>query len=358
MCELIERDFGFPKLRELVRLYGEGLDTPDAVRRALGIEPEEFDRRFLQYARDYVSAYKLLPPPSAEAIARLRTRLRKDKDDADGWALLAAGQTARGDIAAALQSVGKLAELRPDSPRAATLRALIAFRQQRTDQAIPFAEQAIAGGDDTFDLRMAMAEHYAKLKDFESAKEHLRAAIGLFPVAPDNESPRLRLAQLLMGEGEGQLGAAMKLLEEQVAVSEDDFVARAKLAGWYRDLGRTDDELRTLLEMRDIVPLPNGPWNREGCAGLHERIAQLELERKAYPEAEVAARMAAEVAGMQLRKGESLPLDDVRRAELLALHAETLQLLGRNDDAKRRAEEALRLDPANDHAGVLLEKLK
>jgi hypothetical protein len=45
MCELIERDFGFPALRELVRLYGEGLQTPEAIRRALGVEPEEFDGR-------------------------------------------------------------------------------------------------------------------------------------------------------------------------------------------------------------------------------------------------------------------------------------------------------------------------
>jgi tetratricopeptide (TPR) repeat protein len=358
MCELIERDFGFPRLREMVRLYGEGFDTPDVVRKALGVEPAEFDRRFLAYAKEYVAALKVLPRPSPEATAKLRVRLRKDAADADGWALLALGQLARGDTAAALQSVGRLAELRPDSGRAATIRALLALRQKRPDQAAEFAKEAIARGDDNFDLRMALAMHAKETKDFTEAKEHLQRAIELFPVVSGPQSPRLLLAEMLLGEGESQLEAAMKLTEDHARVAEDDFASRAKLAGWYRDRGRSDDELRTLEEMRDVVPLPNGPWKREACADLHERLAQLYLDRKRWPDAELAARTAASVASMALRKGEDPPPPEPQRAELVALHAETLHLLGRDDDARRRADEALRLDPANERAGALAEKLK
>ena len=110
--------------------------------------------------------------------------------------------------------------------------------------------------------------------------------------------------------------------------------------------------------MRDVVPLPNGPWGRAACAELHERLTQLYLDRKRWADAEVAARMAAAVGVMDLRDGEAGPLGDVEQARLVAAHAETLHLLGRDDEARRRAEEALRLDPANERAGVLVEKLK
>lgn len=358
MCELVERDFGFPKLREMVRLYGEGLDTPDVVRKALGIEPAEFDRRFLAYAKELVAPYRVLPQPSPEATARLRVRLRKDKDDADGWTTLALGQLARGDVSACLESVGKLAKLRPEDGRAAALRAFVAMRQQRPDQAREFAKDALAKGDDTFDLRMLLAELALGAKDFAGAKEHLGRATELFPVATGPKSPRLQLAQLVLGEGETRLDEVMKLLEAHVAVAEDDHVHRKRLAEHYRDRGRTDDELTMLEQMRDIVPLPNGPWSREDCAALHERLAEIYLERKRFADAELAASMAAGVAGMPLRRGEDGPLDDAERSSLLTLHAETLHLLGRDADARRRLEEALRLDGTNEKASSLLQKLK
>jgi hypothetical protein len=117
---LIERDFGFPKLPEMVRLFGDGLDTPDVVRKALGIEPEEFDRRFLAYAKEYVAKYKVLPWPSAEATSKLRVRLRKDKDDADGWRLRARGQHRPRDTAGPLEGGAKIAAQRPrDRPASA-----------------------------------------------------------------------------------------------------------------------------------------------------------------------------------------------------------------------------------------------
>jgi tetratricopeptide (TPR) repeat protein len=225
------------------------------------------------------------------------------------------------------------------------------------DQAFVFAKEALEK-DDTYDLRMALAAQAAEQKDFAAAKDHLARAIELFPVAGDPGSPRVKLAELLLGEGESHLDEAMKLYEDHVRVAEDDFVVRAKLAGYYRDRGRTDDELRMLLEMRDVVPLPNMGWDREACSGLHERLAQIQLERKLWADAELSARTAAAVAGMSLRPKEPPPLADGRRAELIALHAETLHLLGRDDEAKRRAEEALRLDPANERAGGLVEKLK
>lgn len=365
MCELVERDFGFAKLREMVRLYGEDLQTPEVIRKALGIEPEEFDRRFLEFAKQFTARFRVLPRPSADATLRLKVRLRKDRDDADGWATLALGQLGRGDVAAALESLKRYAEMRPGDGRGATIRAFVAQRQGRPDQMAAFAKEAIEKGDDTFDLRMALAQLRIQGKDFDEAKEHLVRAIELHPQATGPGAPRAILAGLLLGEGEDRLDEAMRLLEAHVAIEEENFVHRARLAEHYRDRGRAADELRMLEGMRDVVPLPNvvaghpgAQWDRDRCADLHERLAELYIDAKRWPDAELAAGMAASVAAMPLRRAEPPPLSDARRSELVTLHAETLNLLGRTADARRRTEEALRLDPTNERAGVLLEKLK
>ncbi|MCG3132970.1 MAG: Beta-barrel assembly-enhancing protease [Planctomycetes bacterium] len=358
MCEWIEREFGFPKLRELVRAFADELDTPAAVKKALGIEPEEFDRRFLGFAKEYVKDVKVLPRPSQESVARLRSRLRKDGADADGWFTLALGQLSAGDAEGALQSVAKLVERKKDDPRALVIRSVVAQRQARPDQARKFAEDALAAGIDVFDLRMALASFAREAKDFAAAKAHLARAIELYPQVTGPGSPRIQLAGMLLGEGESNLDAAMKLLQDHCAVAEDDFATRQRLAKHYETTGCADDELRTLLEMRDVVPLPNGRnWPREQCASLHERLARIQLGRKAFAEAEVSALMAFEASFMDLGRQGEPPLVDRRRAELLALRGTALDLLGRKDEARKAAEEALRLDPESEDARDLLDRL-
>src|SRR6185436_8245083 len=45
LCEVIERDFGFPALRALVADFADGSTTEEALRAALKIDPAELDRR-------------------------------------------------------------------------------------------------------------------------------------------------------------------------------------------------------------------------------------------------------------------------------------------------------------------------
>lgn len=357
MCELIERDFGFPALREMVRLFGEGMQTDAVVRKALGVEPAEFDRRFLGYVAEVLADVKVLPRLSQDAMTKLRTRLRKEKDDTQGWLLLATAQAFRGDAAGALASLQNAGTAAAEDGRAAAVRALVAWRQSRPDQAQKHAEDAIAKGCDVFDLRVRLAQQAHAGRDMAKAKEHLRRAIELFPQAPGGDAPRVTLAEMLLGEGESSLEEAMTLLRAHAEVVEDDFQTRLRLATWYRDHGKAEEELRMMREVLDIVPLPNGPWTREASAEFHERLARILLDRKDPAEAERAAAAAAAVAVMDLKREGTPPLDESRRSELVGLHAETLWLLGRTDDARRRAAEALRLDPENADARALVEKL-
>ncbi len=358
MCEFIERDFGFPALREMVRLFGDGLTTPQVVERALEIDAEAFDARFLQYAQEYVAGLAVLARPSRRKMRRLKLRLRKDKDDIDGLLLLASGQIARGDAPGALSSLSKASKVAPDDPRIALIRSLVAQSEGRPDMAVRFAQEAVENGADFVEARMLLAGAAADAKRFDEAKVHLRRAIELYPVVTGPGSPRLRLAKLLMGEGEGRLAEAMQLRREHADVAEDDFGVRVELARYYEDQGDAANELATLLELRDITPLPNGAFTRGDALAVHVRLGDLQLAAGLSEDAELSRRLAIGVARMETRDKRNPPFEGAELATLLVDHATVLRLLGRTEDALHRIDEALRLDPASDAALELRDRLR
>lgn len=354
MCEWIERDFGFAKLREMVRLFGEELTSEQVVRKALSVEPAEFDRRFLAYAKDSVKDFKVLRRISKAKADKLSRALRKSPKDAEGWLLLCEGALARGDTPAALSALAKAAEVAPEDPRVPAMRAMAAWREKKPELASKHAEEAIAKGFDLFELRMGLAAFYGeKERDTAKAKAHLRRAIELFPLQGGKDDPRLELAGILIAEGEKNLGEVMTLLRAHVDVDEQDLATRKELVTMYAQHDRADDELVMLEQMRDIAPLPNGKWARAEATALHERLGEVYLERKRYPDAELAWSCAVGVARMDLGpKGEPAAAVLVL-GDLLAHHAEALHLVGRDDEARPKLEEALRADPENELAKKL-----
>jgi cytochrome c-type biogenesis protein CcmH/NrfG len=364
MCELIERDFGFPKLRELVQVYGDGLTDEQAVRKALGIEPAEFDARFLAYAKDFVKDLRVLRRPTKAKVDKLKRALRKSPDDAEGWILLCEGSLAMRDNPSALSALASAAKLLPDDPRIPALRALTAWRENRAETAVKHAEEALAKGFDLYELRMGLADFYAKQgKDVEKAKAHWKRAIELFPVQSGAQDPRLLLANVLTAEGEKNLDEVTALMRAHVDVDEEDLATRMSLATIYAQHGRPDDERTMLEEVREIAPMPNMKWSRASAVSLHERLAEMYMERKRYADAELAWACAVGCARMQLavKDGapeEIKPFDAAAVAELVARHGESLHLIGRTEDAKARADEAMRLDPENEAAKKLLESLR
>jgi len=358
MCEFIERDFGFPALREMVRLFGDGSTTPEVVAEALEISPAEFDERFLRYAREYVADLAVLARPSRKKMRRLKLRLRKDKDDIDGIMLLASGQIARGDAQSALSSLSKAGKVAPGDPRIALIRGLVARAEGRPDMAVRFATEAIENGADIFEARMLLATAAADAKHFDEAKVHLRRAIELFPVVTGPNSPRLSLAKLLMGEGEERLAEAMALLRDHADVAEDDFGTRMRLARYYEEHEEAAAELATLLELRDITPLPNRGFGRGDALAIHVRLGDLQLAAGLHEDAELSRRLAVGVARMETGDKNDPPFEGAELAALLVDHAEALRLVGRTDDALYRIDEALRVDETNAAARELRDRLR
>lgn len=52
ICNFIEQKWGFDKLLEMLKGFGEKKSTDETIRAALGVSPEEFDQRFLAWVED------------------------------------------------------------------------------------------------------------------------------------------------------------------------------------------------------------------------------------------------------------------------------------------------------------------
>jgi tetratricopeptide (TPR) repeat protein len=226
VCEMIERDFGWPKMRALLDQYRRDRSPADAFREALGITLEEFDRRFSAYMNQrFAVPLAALHPPSSPP-----------PDDPGAAAALATAN--QGDLLAQL----------------AAGRALAAA--ERPGEAVPFLERAKAlfpdyGGPDSpylllgrifrtsdparaerelsrysdlaesdVDANLELAAVRTELGDTAGAARALRRAVWIHPYDPAVHN---RLATLL-----AQAGDFRGAVRERAAVVALDPVDRSE----------------------------------------------------------------------------------------------------------------------------------
>jgi tetratricopeptide (TPR) repeat protein len=124
VCEMIERDFGWPKVRALLDQYRRDRTPADAFKEALGVSLEEFDRRFAAYMNQrFAATLAALNPPTTPPSE-------------DPAAAVAAATRNQGDLFTQLWAGG------------------ILVRAGREQEAVPFLERAKAlfpenGGPDS-----------------------------------------------------------------------------------------------------------------------------------------------------------------------------------------------------------------
>jgi tetratricopeptide (TPR) repeat protein len=223
-CEMIERDHGVAGLTRLLAAYKEGLETPAAVRRALGVGLDTLSARFSAYVdRKFGAALESAVSPGGGAFGRAL---------AEGDSLLAANDTTRA-IAALERAKGifpdyagedgpyarlaKLYEARGDLRRAAVemdsltarngtsygaLVALADLRERLRDSAgvVGALERAIWISPYDPAIHQRLATVAAALRDHRRAVRERRAVLALAPV--DLADARYQLARALYDAGD------------------------------------------------------------------------------------------------------------------------------------------------------------
>ncbi len=239
LCEVVQHDFGFAKLRALVAAYADGSSTEQVVRSVLGIEPPELDARLLRYIDGEVAA-RAAVRPRFTAAGKDRLRARVDGGDSGALPALALayhGLGQRADEDAALDRALKALGETPDVLRALAERDAAAGR---SDRAIERLRAWAAAGRPDADGLSLLSRLQAAAGQADEARASLRQACRLFPgdLRPDG-APALLLEQLsreVAGRpsGEPSSGGAdaerLALLQTLCAHDETALLPREQLA--------------------------------------------------------------------------------------------------------------------------------
>jgi cellulose synthase operon protein C len=233
ICEMVAKEWGFPKLLAMLRAYTRGRDTAQVVRSELGLEPEAFDARFQTYlaarTQKVVAAFEGEWKPLMKKIAGLRT----EKKLAEA---VAPARQAR-DLYPEYVEEGSAYEVLAEAHVAAADPAAAAEELER---------YRLAGGRDPALLKTLASLH----ADAGRKAEARRVLEELVWIRPQDEELHARLADLLLDANEPT--PAVRELQALLALGPLDVVAaRYKLALAYHrlaDAPKTREQLLLALE--------------------------------------------------------------------------------------------------------------
>jgi tetratricopeptide (TPR) repeat protein len=171
-----------PKLVAMLRAWGEGKRTPDVIRTALGIAPDELDKQFRdwlnlrlsRYAKQYMPDFRATDPEKADKEAKA------DPKNLEKQIRLAVSQIAVRDVDAAEAALSAAAAIDPKSPDVRFLRERIFAGTKKPDEAKKELEAMIAEGHDGYGVRMLLADMYEG-DDKKRSETELEAASNLDP---------------------------------------------------------------------------------------------------------------------------------------------------------------------------------
>jgi Flp pilus assembly protein TadD len=355
LCEMWVKSHGFPALVHLLEAFDRGLDLDEAFGEVLKQTPEDVDRAFKQYVEELTADLKIEPRWDGGRIGRMRLTLAPapPADKAalerwcEDWVTVAVGSFQQGRRLDAEEALRHLGPLEAQHPRAALLRGEMALAARDDKQAVEWYQKAFAAGGDDFRARIALATLLKNSDKPDEALAQARAAEKDFPGYPEKELNAERLEAALL-TGKGETDAAMEAIEKWLDCESGDFDGRIAAAAWHMQKGRPEKAAARLDEANQI-----DPFRRK----LHEAWADALVACKRWEEA-LREYHIGPVVPAEMDADKVPEMGDGEKAKWMAKEAMCLRELGRNAEAKAKAEKALELDPGCDLANEELGKLK
>ncbi|HUP22865.1 MAG TPA: tetratricopeptide repeat protein, partial [Thermoanaerobaculia bacterium] len=218
ICELIDREWGFDKILQILEGYRQRKDTETIFREVLGLELEAFDAKFSGWlAQRYASALPSFPPRPKEGT----------REPATGEVI----GLGRGPDPAALEAWAKRS---PEDFRAQLAWGTALYRDRRYDEAI----------------------------------EYLERAKRVFPEYAAEEGPHHLLARI--HREAGRKSDALRELETMTGINEFAYRPLLDLAELYGELDRPAEQAEALERSMYIYPHDVDPHRT--LAELYERL--------------------------------------------------------------------------------------
>lgn len=214
MCEFIADNWSYQKLVGMIPMFGRRMPTPDVIRASLGIEPAEFDKRFLAWLAARTAApvahfdewkkgvrdmAALLEAKNYDAAIARGVAIRgfySDYVEADSvYEMLATAYLAKGDKPAATAQLEDYARIGGRSP--ATLKKLASLEEAagHPDLAIQTLDRLNYIYPEDEELHRRLGGLYLARSDSASAIREFQALLALHPL--DQATSHYDLARAL-----------------------------------------------------------------------------------------------------------------------------------------------------------------
>jgi tetratricopeptide (TPR) repeat protein len=338
----------------ILEAFDRGLDLDQALREVFDATPEEIDGRFLEFVRREVAELHVEPRWTRETIVRKKYSLPAEPpEDPAGrraWAedltTVAWGHWQAGGVVDTEEALRRLGQAGLEPPRALFLRGEMALSKKRKERARELYREALAAGGEDYRARMALGTLALQEEDYEQAEEQFLAAEAAFPGYPEKSfNAELHLAQVYAFTD--RVDDMQRVSERWLRWNADDYPTRVRVAAWHASQGRFAQAEKLYREANEVDPFRRA---------LHTAWGQVLVELGRQEEALREWHMAA-IVPPELDLDDPGPLSDTARADLLGRSALCLAALGRNDEAARKAQEALDLDGDCEPARRALEEL-
>jgi Tfp pilus assembly protein PilF len=305
IVELIAKQYGFDKALDLLRAFGEDLDTEEAFQKALGVPSTKVDQQLLAFVRDEkLRGMRVVPHYDETAFGRLLVRAGQDATNLQVRVDLAWACLQRNNPVDAGRWLAEILRADPDHGQALLVRAALLSARKETDAALECWRRGFAAGADDFDSRIAYGDALLAHGDPDEAAAQWQRAKACWPGCTEQQlSPELRLARLYRDLGDRtRAQMEMKTYCRRTARA---FVPRYTLAEFEQEAGNIEQQVRYLVECNRI-----DPFHRELHVRLGEAYEKLGTPALAAREYEVAAAVLPDFDRRYLVRGVEKPAAD------------------------------------------------
>lgn len=328
----IAESFGMDKITEMLQLWGKGVRDPEVIKRALGIDMDELDRRFHAWLKPRLARYdrQFVPDLRAPALEDAKAAAEKTPDDLRAQIELVLALGGEGKLKEAKAALDETAKKHPDDPMVMYLQARFLAGTKDIDGAKAKLESLVAKGHDGYTVRMRLADVAEAQEDAKAMRAHLEAARRFDPTQVEPIQALHDLAK--KDDRKGDVIAALRELsvldqhEPRAAVMLLERLAEAKL--W--------KEARRVGQRAIYVDIHNPT--------VHRLYAEALADGKRFDQ-----------ALFELETAVLCEPKDEEAVRVFLLAAKTYAQMGRKEDARKAAQKVLELDPDNAEARQLAQ---
>jgi cellulose synthase operon protein C len=310
-----------------LELWGQGKRTPDVIKGAFGVSPEEYDKGYRDWQLARLARYKnqYLFTLKPNDLDDAKKAVKDKPNDPDAHVGLALSLLRTRKLADAKKELEAALAIDPRHADAHFVSAKVALGEKDSANAEKHLDTMRGQGKDGFVVHMLLADIADTKEDKGKMRFHLEAAHRLDPSQTEPLRGLYDLAHEAKREGD-ELDLLRKLAQLE---QHDKKIWRLLLEKLVAQ--KAWDEARRVGDSAVFVDVTGGP--------THVLYARA-----------LAAQNAHDKAVFELESALLTNMKDKEKATAHGLLAQSLASLNRTADAVKHRDEALKLDPGNPEA--------